>query len=204
MVAESMMGLSKRIGKSHAVLDLGDFENEKACFETKIFRFLLKDIKRCYLRANIVHKESHRRSYLGWSHFKVIYDHEKRFFSNWLVALWVSLFRFHMFHLQFSPDFDLCLDEYYAETGDLVAFSSSICKGRCLRVFWFYQSTAFCKCCIFHKQIELSLKRAFALHQVSYIDVGPATSKLKEKLGFVQTREYRNFYDGPYQVKICK
>ena len=153
---------------------------------------LFSDIRRVYERSGLEHSENIlvRPSDVQQAaqFFRVILAHEKRFFRFPLHFV-VAWFRLQIFYL--------CNDGHVDEfrrQGQLVAFSASMIRGRTMRIMWFYSSDA--KSCIFHKQIALAVDRIHATVQsnVQYIDVGPSTSVIKERLGFTPRTDYRPLY----------
>lgn len=158
-------------------------------FAEKYFKQLKKDIRRVYEKSEISW-EYVKDQRLRWEHFLVIFRHERRIYSNLAAAILISMLRFIMATLCNDGN----MDEFRLEKeGTLVAFSCNICMGRVLRIMWFYSANH--KACIFHKVIDINVERVLKSNgKMSHIDVGPGRSTIKEKLGFLFTKDYAYLY----------
>lgn len=134
---------------------------------------------------------------IHWSHFRVIYAHERKVYGAHR-AVFASLMRFLALSLMVGT-----IDEYYAGS-ELVAFTSTIVKGKTMRAMWFYQRPEHGQHMIWFHSLRVSLQRAIAM-QLGHLDLGPSiddgVARLKEKYGFAYSASWRDEcdYEGPFQ-----
>ena len=100
------MGLVQKDPKEHGVVDLKDFDTFESCISKKYS--LKQTLQQKVKKFPLVFVS--KRSGIGWKHFKIIWNHESRFFGRGK-AFFVSIVRWLAF---FATNFD-CFEEVYVK-----------------------------------------------------------------------------------------
>ena len=137
---------------------------------------------------------------LGFAHFDVLWDHQRRKHSA-PVSLLGACIRFAVAKLMVGS-----VDEYWSK-GECVAWAATVVKGDTLRAMWFYQKSHVRRWWLWYHSARTAIQRAIIMEEVQWVDLGPSVksnvSMTKERIGFVSTKEWRSVgwcgYEGPYR-----
>ena len=128
--------------------------------------------------------------YLGWDHWCACLQHEKRLVGRVRGILQATL-RFWLASFMHGTVYEY-VDR---QTGKLVAWTMVICKGRTMRVMWFYQSDSTNNLwfhAVYHAVMQC------IQHRIAYLDIGTSGSSnmetVKAKYGFCSTIDWNAQY----------
>jgi hypothetical protein len=199
------LGLKSRVGRrrpaKHSILCLKEmavFDDYLRVVDSRSVRATMRvQIDKAFATHEL-YSVTKTCEHVSWKHFAVIHAHERRVYGP-LRAVLVALLRFLAISLMVGT-----LDEYYCGTSkELVAFTSTIVKGRTMRAMWFYQRPEHAHHMIWFHSLRASICRALAL-KLHHLDLGPSiddgVARLKEKYGFAYVDDWREqcSYDGPF------
>ena len=155
---------------------------------------------------------------LGWEHFAVVLDHERRLL-NPVAALMAALLRITVARCMVGAVDEVrssrlpgrCARAHrprpqYREDGRLVAWAQTVCKGSTLRGMWFYCRGSHSKQLIWYGTIVAAVSRAVGSRapRIRYVDLGPSgtagVASAKARFGFENTTEWvaLGCYDGAF------
>ena len=138
---------------------------------------------------------------MGYTHWLIVYEHEKDAYGFGIKSFLASIFRYSV-----AKSMTGLVDCYYIpnECGGkktLIAWVHTIIKADTLRGMWFYQGSYARKkrLYIWFNALRASVKRATLQKEIKWIDLGPSTTTKAEeskiKFGFSNRIEWKGKYE---------
>eukprot|EP00040_Diaphanoeca_grandis_P004230 m.27655 g.27655 ORF g.27655 m.27655 type:complete len:256 (+) comp15784_c0_seq1:238-1005(+) len=195
--------------RSHAVLDVKDFETTTDWLANakRSIKSTLKEggqIDRAWAEHGVVKRVVSPRD-MGFAHFWVLFQHQRRSYSS-VRAFVASALRFFVACSMVGT-----IDEYRATKHNdvLVGWSQIVIKGKTLRGMWFYQTkfAAAHKMYVWHGAIRDAVALGIATKHVEHVDIGPSRDQdlrdMKARFGFLDCEHWKDIcnYSGPFNTE---